>query len=224
MSNSESFTSHIEPDDPRIRLADATRRIIDELVSSTADPEAFTAARDLVEQAVAVLAVRSHGRTYESAAEAAIADFGQMAFVDYSPFLGVLNPLAPPIRLSWSTEPGSTEVQGAVNFTDPYEGPPGCVHGGYIAAGFDEVLGFTQAHANRPGMTASLTINYRTPTPLHQELHYRGRIDRIDGRKTFTTCELVVAETGRLCAEATGLFIAIPTEVFEQMKQERSAG
>ncbi len=217
----ETFQSNISPDDPRIRLAEATRRIIDELVSSTADPGAFAAARDLLEQAVGVLGAGSHGRDYE-AAEAAIADFGMLGFVDYSPFFGVLNPLAPPIHVAWSTEPGSTEVLGSVTYPDAYEGPPGCVHGGFIAAGFDEVLGFTQAHANRPGMTASLKIDYRSPTPLHHELHYRGRIERVDGRKTFTTAELVVAADGRVCAQATGLFIAVPEEIFEAMKQARA--
>jgi hypothetical protein len=219
----QSFESNIAPGDARIRLADATRRIIDELASSTADAESFAAARDLVERAAAVLAAGSHGRSY-SAAEAAVADFGMFAFVDYSPFLGVLNPLAPPIHLSWSTEPGSTEVCGAVTYPGAFEGPPGCVHGGFIAAGFDEVLGFTQAHANRPGMTASLTIDYRSPTPLHRELHFRGRIERIEGRKTFTSAELVVADDGRLCAQATGLFIAIPQEVFDLMKEQRPSG
>ncbi len=220
----QSFQSNIEPDDPRIRLADASRRIIEELVSSTADAEAFTEARDLLERAVGVLGQRTHGRSYEGAGEAAIADFGHFAFVDYSPFLGVLNPLAPPIHMSWSPEPGSTEVRGTVTYPDAYEGPPGCVHGGFIAAGFDEVLGFTQAHANRPGMTASLTIDYRSPTPLHRELHFRGRIVRVDGRKTFTSAELVVASDGRLCAQATGLFIAVGQEVFEEMKQARGGG
>ncbi|MFT3853267.1 MAG: PaaI family thioesterase [Ilumatobacteraceae bacterium] len=219
----QAFESNIAPDDARIRLADATRAIIDELASSTADAEAFARARDLVEQAVAVLGAGSHGRDYE-AAEAAVADFGVFAFVDYSPLLGVLNPLAPPIHLSWSTEPGGTEVRGSVTYPDAYEGPPGCVHGGFIAAGFDEVLGFTQAHANRPGMTASLKIDYRSPTPLHRELHFHGRIERVEGRKTFTTAELVVAEDGRLCAQAEGLFIAIPQEVFDRMKDARAAG
>ena len=220
----EAFQSHVAGDDPRIRLADATRRVIGELVSSTADADAFATARDLVERAVDVLGGGSHGRTYEGAAEAAIAELGMLAFVDYSPFLGVLNPLAPPINMSWGAEPGSTEVCGAATYGDPYEGPPGCVHGGFIAAGFDEVLGFTQARADRPGMTASLKIDYRSPTPLHEELHFRGRIERIEGRKTFTSAELVVAGDGRVCAQATGLFIAIPQAVFDQMKQARETG
>ncbi len=222
------FRTALDRNDPRFRLADATRRIIDELASSTADTDAFVAARDLVEQAAAVLAAREHGRNYESAAEASLADFEAMSFVDYSPFIGDLNPLAPPIRMAVSEgepEPVSvpgTDTTGSVVYGGAYEGPPGCVHGGFIAAGFDEVLGFTQARSGFPGMTARLTISYRSPTPLHQALTYTGRIDRIEGRKIFTTAELMVTATRRLCAEADGLFVSMKPEVFERMIRERA--
>ncbi len=215
------FRTDLDRADPRFRLADATRRIIDELASSTADTAAFTAARDLVEQAAELLADREHGRIYESAAEASLADFDEMSFVDYSPFIGLLNPLAPPIEMAVAADPDSSTVHGIVEYGDAYEGPPGCVHGGFIAAGFDEVLGFTQARSGQPGMTARLTISYRTPTPLHRRLRYVGRIERVEGRKIFTSCELMVADGGRLCAEAEGLFVSMKPEVFERMKRER---
>jgi acyl-coenzyme A thioesterase PaaI-like protein len=220
----DRFTTDLQPDDPRIRLADATRRIIDELSSSTADDETYSAARDLVEQATAVLKARDHRRSYDSPAEASLTDFGDMSFVDYSPFFGVLNPLAPPIKMSVGGQTTDTEVVGHVVYGDAYEGPPGCVHGGFIAGGFDEVLGFTQARSGQPGMTAKLEINYRSPTPLHRELEFRGRIVHIDGRKIHTTAELTVAEDGRVCAEATALFVSMKPQVFERLMRERSGG
>src|SRR5690242_4380294 len=120
----ERFTTDLDPDDPRIRLADATRRIIDELASSSADDETYSAARDLVEQATAVLKARDHRRLYESPAEASLTtNVGEMSFVDYSPFFGVLNPLAPPIRMSVGAEATDTEVVGHVVYGDAYEGP-----------------------------------------------------------------------------------------------------
>jgi hypothetical protein len=45
-----------------------------------------------------------------------------------------------------------------VTFGSAYEGPPGCVHGGYVAAAFDEMLGFVQSLGGNPGMTARLTF------------------------------------------------------------------
>ena len=63
-------------------------------------------------------------------------------------------------------------------------------------------------------MTGSLTVRYRKPTPLHREIHFAGRVDRVEGRKIFTSGTLFDGET--LCAEADGLFISID---FERMRQ-----
>ena len=52
---------------------------------------------------------------------------------------------------------------GTATFGAAYEGPPGCVHGGFVAAAFDEVLGSTQSLSGEPGMTGRLTVNYRSP-------------------------------------------------------------
>ncbi len=204
-------------DDPRRRLAQATRRIIDELASSTADPAAFAVARDLVEQAAQVLADDDHGRTYVGVAEASLVEFQVSAFVDYSPFIGPLNPLAPPIEVKVHDD----HVEGLVSYPGAYEGPPGCLHGGFIAAGFDEVLGFAQALSGRPGMTGRLTVSYRSPTPLHQPLRYRGRVDRVDGRKIYVSATLSVVADDRLCAEAEGLFISMKPEVFDRLISSR---
>ena len=62
-------------------------------------------------------------------------------------------------------------IKGTVTFGSAYEGPPGHVHGGYVAAAFDELLGMTQSLGGMPGMTGTLTVRYRRPTPLRTELH-----------------------------------------------------
>ncbi len=198
--------------DTRQRLASACRAIIEELASSTADSGSFAAASDLVQQAVGILEASSHGRPYEGG-EASLANYQGSLFIDHSPLVGPLNPLAPPIVMTAD----GTRVTGVVTFGSAYEGPPGCVHGGVIAAAFDEVLGFAQGLSGHPGMTASLTIDYRSPTPLRQELRLVGDIDRIDGRKIHVTGELRVAADGRLCAEARGLFLSMPPEVFDRL-------
>ncbi|MGB8859032.1 MAG: PaaI family thioesterase [Ilumatobacteraceae bacterium] len=203
--------------DSRAELAEACRRIIGELASSTAEPVAFAGARDLVQQAVAILADSDHGRAYEGA-EGSLAHYQEHMFIDHSPLVGPLNPLAPPI----SIVADGTKVTAEVTFGAAYEGPPGCVHGGFIAASFDEVLGLAQGMSGRPGMTARLTIQYRSPTPLHQALRFVGDIDHIDGRKIFTRGELRVAADDRLCAEAEGLFISMNPEIFERLMTDRA--
>lgn len=204
-------------DDSRAELSEACRRIIDELASSTAPSDAFAQARDLLQQAVAILADADHGRPYDGG-EGSLAHYQEHMFIDHSPLMGSLNPLAPPIAVSAD----GTRVTGAVTFSDAYEGPPGCVHGGFIAAAFDEVLGLAQGMSGRPGMTARLTVQYRSPSPLHQALQFVGDIDHIDGRKIFTKGELRVVADGRLCAEAEGLFISMNPEIFQRLMKDRS--
>ena len=124
-------------------------------------------------------------------------------FFDLSPFMGRANPLAPPIDL-WVD---GDVVRGKVTFGWAYQGPPGHLHGGYIAALFDESLGLTQSMTGSPGMTGTLTVRYRKPTPLLTELCIEARVLRVEGRKIFTEARLYAGEM--LTAEAEGIFISL---------------
>jgi len=198
-----------------LRLADATRRAIDGSMSTGADNDTVAAAAELVERAAALLTAAQHGRPYEGTGEESTTGDRAHHTVDYSPFVGLHHPFAPPLRLA--VEGDTVVARGS--FGAAYEGPPGCVHGGFVAAAFDEVLGFAQSLPGRPGMTGRLTIAYRSPTPLHQPLELRARVDRVDGRKIHTSAEL--RHEGRLCAEAEGLFISVDPAVFERLLRER---
>jgi Thioesterase superfamily len=125
-------------------------------------------------------------------------------FVRFSPVSGPNNPIAPPLTMHVVDDPdGTHHIEGEVTFGPAYEGPPGHCHGGWIAAIFDEMLGFVQL---APGFTAYLKVDYRAPTPLNEALALRGWIDHVDGRKRLIrgTCSL----GGVLLSEAEGLFIA----------------
>jgi acyl-coenzyme A thioesterase PaaI-like protein len=198
------------------RAADAVRAAIDELVTTEAPDEALEEASELIRRAAELLAGQAHGRPYLGAAEGSVGG-NPRGFVDYSPFVGPANPLAAPVRI----EVLDDEVVGRATFGDPYEGPPGCLHGGFIAASFDEVLGFAQSMTGRPGMTGRLVVHYRRPTPLHQEVVIRGRVDRIDGRKIHTKATLHAGDL--LCAEAEALFISVDFTVFAELNERRGA-
>ena len=205
------------PTQARLELAAQTRRIIDELVTSTASEAAFEQARQLVAAAAEVLAVRDHGRAYEGSAEGSLTEYQHRTHLDYSPLVGLLNPLSPPLEMTMHAD----RVEALVTYGLAYEGPPGCLHGGLVAAGFDEVLGFAQALGGFPGMTGRLTVNYRSPTPLFQPVRYVCRFDRMEGRKIFASGELRVVADDRLCAESEGLFVSMRPEVFEQLMRVR---
>jgi acyl-CoA thioesterase FadM len=70
-------------------------------------------------------------------------------------------------------------------------------------------------------MTGTLTIKYRSPTPLHTPLDFAASVDRIEGRKVFTSGSIHAGE--RLCAEAEGIFIQVAHERFAEHALEHGA-
>jgi hypothetical protein len=132
-----------------------------------------------------------------------------------SPVVGLANPVAPPVRL----ETDGLELRGSGVFDIPYEGPPGCVHGGVIALVFDEILGAANILAGAPAMTGTLTVRYRRPTPLHTEVRLHAAYVGREGRKVTTKASMHVGD--ELTAEAEGIFIVLdPSRFLERMTRD----
>jgi acyl-coenzyme A thioesterase PaaI-like protein len=200
------------------RLADAMRHVIAHMVLSDAPEEELAAAADALERYGERLA--SHPKLTRVMGHPEAANAGNVAaFFDQSPLIGLANPLAPPITIARS---GPLTAEATAVFGAAYEGPPGHVHGGFVAAAFDEVLGYVQSLGGNPGMTGRLTIHYRRPTPLHVRLRFEAELVREDGRKIFTESRVYAGD--ELTAEAEGLFVSIPRERLEGLAHRRSPG
>ncbi len=193
------------------------REVIERLVPSNAPEDELAAAADALERYAERLKRHPRLRRVLGHAESATAgDVG--AFFDQSPMIGLANPLAPPIRIYKTSD---TTGEATANFGSAYEGPPGSVHGGFVAAAFDEVLGFVQSLSGNPGFTGTLTVRYRSPTPLHTELRFHGTWLRTEGRKIFTEAQVFAGEV--LCAEAEALFISARPGKMDELLERRSA-
>jgi acyl-coenzyme A thioesterase PaaI-like protein len=211
----------------RRRLASAMRLVIERLIASDAPEEELRVTADRLEQYAEHLANHPRRKRYEGIAESALAQAAEAGpgaelkllpgpgHFDFSPLIGRSNPLAPPIFVRVEGDRAFADVV----FGSAYEGPPGSLHGGYVAAAFDEVLGFAQSLTGNPGMTGRLEVSYRSPTPLHTPLRFEGWVESVVGRKITTRCTLHAGE--RLCAEATGLFISIKPGTFDKLIAER---
>jgi acyl-coenzyme A thioesterase PaaI-like protein len=191
------------------------RLVIERLVASSAPEDELRQAAEQLERYAEHLQTHPRLRHFQGFAESANAG-DVAAFFDQSPMIGLANPLAPPIRLART---GERSAEGRVVFGSAYEGPPGCVHGGFVAAAFDEVLGFTQSLGGSPGFTGTLVVRYRVPTPLHADLRFECRIDRVEGRKTFASGKVFAGDV--LCAEAEAIFVSARPERFQQLLAER---
>lgn len=197
------------------RLARAMRLVIERLVPSNAPAEELRRAADGLERYAEALRAHPRLKHFHGYAESANAgDVG--AFFDQSPLIGLANPLAPPITIGRS---GELSAVASVTFGSAYEGPPGCVHGGFVAAAFDEVLGYVQSLGGNPGMTARLTIHYRRPTPLHREVRFEAELARVEGRKIF--CQGRVRAGEEITAEAEGLFVSVDRSRFPELLAAR---
>lgn len=145
---------------------------------------------------------------------------GMEMFMDRSPIVGLSNPVAPPVSLD--PDHDARRVHGHVTFGNAYEGAPGCVHGGFVAALFDEALGMACMFSGAPGMTGEITVRYLKPTPTRVALRIEARFDRQEGRKIYNSGELYAE--GQLIARSHGVFISIAREKFAQLRaaqQER---
>lgn len=119
-----------------------------------------------------------------------------------NPVEGPGNPLAPP--LTWR-HIGADSVLAECVFSAAHEGPPSRVHGGWVAAVLDHAVGRAVAAAGFPGMTASLTVDYRAGTPYGVPLLVEGRFAGRDGRKLRATAELRAGD--QVTATATALLV-----------------
>jgi len=94
---------------------------------------------------------------------------------------------------------------GRVRFDLIHEGPPGWAHGGHVAWFFDQALGQHVVASDVGGPTHRLEVTYRRGTPLHKELDYEIKTERVEGRKMFADAWLRDGEV--VVAEAKALFV-----------------
>ena len=83
-------------------------------------------------------------------------------YLDHSRDIGDYNPSFPRYELTCADD----RATGVVEFPVVYEGPPGVVHGGFLAVLFDCVLQHLNCDLGVTGKTASLQVRYRRPTPI----------------------------------------------------------
>ncbi|RMF12760.1 MAG: PaaI family thioesterase [Candidatus Dadabacteria bacterium] len=122
-------------------------------------------------------------------------------FEDRNPVLGLSSAMAPPLYLEESAE----RVHGHVTLSAAYEGPPGTVHGGFVATILDQACGRIPVNAAIPCMTGGLHVRYRKPTPINRKLSVSAEMVSCDARKAVVQGRIVCGDT--VTAEAEAVFV-----------------
>lgn len=112
---------------------------------------------------------------------------------------------------------GDDVVSAVLRPRAEYEGYPGLLHGGIAATALDEML----VHAARIvrgvwSTTARMETRYRRPVPLTATLPLRAGITSARGRRLQAWATLALP-TGEIAVEATGLLIALPEDVAQDL-------
>ncbi|OAA27857.1 hypothetical protein UG55_1007185 [Frankia sp. EI5c] len=128
------------------------------------------------------------------------ADGPGRVYLDHSRHIGAFNPMFPEYEISVAGD----RAEGTVTFPIAYEGPPGLVHGGFLALFFDAAIQHHNCELGVAGKTASLSLRYRRPTPLLAELRF-VLARSADGARISSTGQLLAGDVVLCEAEMTAV-------------------
>ena len=201
-------------------LVAETKRLIDRIVLLDVDNEGADA--DELARLIATVRTAADGlERMPSLADKggpALSGGDDARLAERSGITGRANPIAPPLHI---------ELDGAVArawaiYDAAYEGPPNCLHGGFVAAAFDDLLGVAQMTTGTAGFTGTFTVRMRKPTPLYRRIDYEAGVSRFEGRKIWAWGRSYDGET--LLADAEILFISPKAGLDAILEGEAPAG
>ena len=130
---------------------------------------------------------------------------------------GLENPVGLHLHI-YETEPGVVET--AYTAPDHFQGYPGVLHGGIVAAILDEVSGrahMGDADTPRFMFTGKLEVKYRKNVPIGQPLKIIGKAGK-DRKKFVEAWAGIYDEGGELLAEANAIHINVPQDKLDMSK------
>ena len=105
------------------------------------------------------------------------------------------------------------ELLGVFRPLEIHQSYPGRLHGGIATALLDETIGraINSTQPDAWGVTVELTVRFRKPVPLGDEVRAVGRITRDTSRLFEGTGEIVLPD-GSVAVEASGRYMKMPID------------
>jgi acyl-coenzyme A thioesterase PaaI-like protein len=200
-----------DPTDPAWRakrsLAKALRRLNNFTIGARAGAAELTEAAQRVEQALALIESQGSSSFKEDFDSGAYFESPEI-YADRAWLTGNCNPISPLAKL----EQDGQFARASVCFGNAYVGAPGWVHGGAVAAIFDQVMGFVLIMKGHPCVTAELAVKYHSPTPAHGDLKLRAHETKRVGSRVFI--EATCHHGSILTATASATFVLLKASRF----------
>ena len=132
---------------------------------------------------------------------------------------GLENPIGLHLHI-YETEEGVVESQYIA--PDHFQGYPGVLHGGIVAAIIDEISGRTQIGSDplnpRFMFTAKIEVKYRKNIPIGKPLKIIGKAGKSRAKSAEAWAGIYDAETNELLAEGNTLLIDVPADQFDKSR------
>ncbi len=132
---------------------------------------------------------------------------------------GLENPIGLHLHI-YEVEPGVIETTYIA--PEHFQGYPGVVHGGIVAALIDEISARAQmgSDSNDPRFmfTAKLEVKYRQNVPTGKPLKIVGKAGKSKSKSAEAWAGIYDAETNELLAEGNTLLINIPDDQLDKSK------
>jgi acyl-coenzyme A thioesterase PaaI-like protein len=175
--------------DPRSETAAAMRDLAHAITAHEADD-------GLLSRITSSLAAATADLVREPRRERIVPAFGEGAVID-SKAKGrhpmddrAITGRANPAAVEFEARRDGDEVVADACFGAAFEGAPGRVHGGMVAAVFDDLVGFILGMVGQPGFTGRLTVHYHAPVPTERPVEFRARLRERAGRKLIVDADV----------------------------------
>ncbi len=127
------------------------------------------------------------------------------------------------LKMTWYNDYEARQVKATVTVPEHFNGYPGVVHGGVVAAILDETGGravMLDGDDDSLMVTLKLEVRYRRPTPTGEPLTAVGWVLRQSGSRAKVAAEIRLPD-GTVTAECEAILVRPPQEVMDAWEAEK---
>jgi uncharacterized protein (TIGR00369 family) len=125
------------------------------------------------------------------------------------------------LEFEWRLEGDSLTAEHVV--PERFQGAPGAVHGGIVAALLDEACSQVVVPVLSPAVTSRLDLRYLAPVPVGEPLRIAAQLVEADDRRAAAEAT-IQEESGLLLAHAQAELVLVRREHFLQTPGGRARG
>jgi acyl-coenzyme A thioesterase PaaI-like protein len=112
------------------------------------------------------------------------------------------------MKLVFELDIDARRTRGRFALGAKYAGGGGFAHGGIIAVVLDEAMGKLSKLSDERAVTAEMSVEYRKPVPIGEEITVEGWQEEEKGRNRFRIAEIHDTR-GNLLARGKGRFVVV---------------